>query len=87
MIFALSILITFTTVFLRAFQQKNVAGGHYKAMAATGFLIAAVEVSGVLVVSTAGWWAMLTAGLGGAIGVVLAVLLHDRIMPPKCVGK
>lgn len=69
---------SFFLVFLRAMQQQNVAGGHYMAAAVTPFAIAAAEVASVLFVVRTGWGAVPIVGLGGALGVCLAMAVYRR---------
>ena len=73
------VLATFVSVFGRAIQQLNVVGGHYVAAALTPFLIAAGDVSLVLLVVDRGWWSIPFSGLGGAIGAVSAMWLHGAV--------
>jgi len=70
---------TAALVFLRAFQQQNVAGGHYAAAAITSYLMAAAEIGMVLSVIEFGWAAVPWIGTGGAIGVTGAMVLHRRV--------
>lgn len=69
---------SFALVFLRAMQQQNVIGGHYLAAALTPFAIAGAEVASVIFVVRTGWDAIPAVGLGGAIGVCLAMWLYRR---------
>lgn len=71
---------TFISVFGRAIQQLNVVGGHFVAAALTPYLIAAGDVAVVLLVVDAGWWSIPWAGTGGALGAVLAMILHRRFI-------
>lgn len=79
MIFFISVIVTFGIIFLRAFQQKNVANNQYLLIGVTGFLIAALEVSGIQIALTGGFAIALTAGIGAAIGATSAVWLHNRL--------
>ena len=74
-------IISFATaalVFFRALQQLNVTGGHYFAAALTSFGIAAAEVTVILMAIKYSWIAIPWMGVGGAIGVTLAMSLHRR---------
>jgi hypothetical protein len=75
----LLILTTATLVFLRAFQQQNVMGGHYLSAALTSYAIAFAEVAVIVGIVTAGWSAVVWVGTGGAIGVTTAMLAHGFI--------
>ena len=68
-------------VFLRGMQQQNVIGGHYLAAAVTPFAIAAAEVASVLYVVKIGWSAVPVVGVGGSIGVCLAMFVYRRRRP------
>ncbi len=69
----------FALIFLRAFQQLNVVGGHYWLAAATSFAIATAEVAVVLQVVAYDWAAIPWVGLGGAAGVTAAMAAHKII--------
>lgn len=70
---------TAALVFLRAFQQQNVIGGHYLAATLTSYGMAAAEIAVVLSVVEHGWDAVAWIGTGGAIGVTLAMATHRRL--------
>jgi len=70
---------TFIAVFARGLQQQNITGGHYIAAALTPYLIAAGDVSVVLLVVDAGWWSIPWSGTGGALGAVSAMALHRAV--------
>ncbi len=67
-------------VFLRAFQQKNVAGLYYKMAVVTSYLLAVTEVTMVITVVGLGWSSIVVVGTGGAIGVVLAMKYHSTLI-------
>jgi hypothetical protein len=66
-------------VFLRAWQQQNVTGGHYISAIFTSYGIAAADVVVVLSVVKYGMVAIPYIGTGGAVGVTAAMILHRRI--------
>lgn len=82
----------FATTFLRGFQNKNVAGGHKRMAAVFGFAMAMCDIVTISLVgavavnaATSGdhSFGMLTAiagGAGSAIGWVLSMVIHDRVM-------
>ena len=70
---------SFMLVFMKAFQAKNVIGNHYISAFLTSFAIAVGEVGVIVSGATLGWSAVPYIGIGGAIGVVFAMLLHSRI--------
>jgi len=71
---------SFLKVFLRAFQQQNVTGGHYFLASITPFFIAVAEVAVVIAIVNIGWSSVLWIGAGGAIGVTSAMLLHRKMI-------
>lgn len=70
---------TFALVFLRGIQQQNVIHGQYLLAAVTPFALAVAEVASVVWVVEVGWPAVPWVGLGGALGVTLAMFLHRRL--------
>jgi hypothetical protein len=67
----------------RALQTQNVVGGHYAAAAVTPYLIAAGEVGMVSAIVVDGWHTWPWIGTGGALGSVLAMWLHRRLLPRR----
>lgn len=82
----------FTTTFLRGMQNKNVAGGHKRLAAVFGFAMAMCDivtislVGGVAVAAASsgdhsfGIYTAIAGGTGSAIGWVLSMVIHDRVM-------
>ena len=70
---------SFVLVLTRAFQQKNVIHDLHIPAFFTSFLIATGEVGVIMSGVQYGWSAVPYIGLGGGIGVVLAMILHKRI--------
>lgn len=68
-------------VFLKAFQQRNVAFMHYGAVMPTSMLMAATEVYVIGSVATSGWhWPLVIAiGAGAGAGAMGAMWLHHRM--------
>lgn len=81
---------SFLFVFLKAFQQRNVAFDNFVAVIPVSLLMASVEVFTVTKVAAAGWSVgiVLAIGLASGSGAVAAMLLHRRIFfndkEPKC---
>ena len=75
-------LATFIRVFLLAFQQQNVMHQYKWWAAFTSYGIALADVIVVLGVVDRGLETVPYIGTGGAIGVVMAIVLHKRIR--KC---
>lgn len=82
-LFMLSFSITFSVVFMKSFQVKNMVAGKYLPMAIIGAIIGASEVLAAQTSVAGGRWIMVTGALGSSIGIVLAVALHDRIFRVK----
>ena len=74
------LLATFMLVFLRGIQQQNVIHRQYAWAAITPYAIACAEVASVLLVVQTGWSAIPWVGTGGAIGVTLAMFVHEKWM-------
>jgi len=75
-----ALIATAALVFLRAIQQQNVQHRLRLAAALTSFGLAAAEAGLVLAIVDTGWAAVPWIGAGGAIGVVLAIETHHRVM-------
>ena len=70
----------FLYVFVRAFQQRNVAFKHYAWIVPTSYVMAIFDVFIIVFVSHAGWSLPVVAanGTGGALGCLSAVYAHNR---------
>ncbi len=70
----------FGYVFVRAFQQRNVSGGHYLWIVPTSYAMAMLDVFIVVFVAHAGWHlsVVLANGTGGCFGALAGVFLHKR---------
>lgn len=77
-ILASSLAASFIAVGLRGFQQKNVQGNHYKLVFLTSYGIAAGDVVSIGFIAKFGWIMAFTTGTGAALGMVLAMWMHDR---------
>lgn len=73
-------LITFITVFLLAFQQQNVVGGHYKMAVLTSFAIGFTQFYTYRLAAFGDPFDWVYMSLGGAVGVVLSMYLHKRVL-------
>lgn len=73
----------FLFVFLKAFQQRNVAFDNFIAVIPVSILMAATEVFVVAKVASTGWHpgVVLSIGLASGGGAVSAMLLHRRLFP------
>lgn len=72
---------SFVFIFLKAWQQRNVAFDHYWWIVPTSLLMAVVEVYVIANVATRGWHLPLVVavGLGSGFGALAAALLHKRM--------
>lgn len=70
----------FAYVFVRAFQQRNVAFAHYWWVVPTSLLMAVFDVFIITFVARQGWSVaiVLANGGGGALGCLSAIYLHKR---------
>lgn len=83
--YILLFLSTFVFIFLRAFQQRNVAFDHYAWIIPTSFAMATVEVYIVAMVAHNGWGVPIVGvmGFGGGTGALAAALFHKRYIGRK----
>lgn len=75
--------LTFTSVFLRGFQHKNVIGDHRKSIFVTSYLMAVCDVLFIGLVSQKGWSVCFAAGTGAALAMIAAIMLHDKLLKTK----
>lgn len=75
----------FAFVFLKAFQQRNVAFDHYWPVLPISWCMFATEAYVITVIASRGWDFAFIAAVGTAAGVgaMLAMLLHKRIFRSK----
>lgn len=78
-IYILSALAAFTLAFAKAFQTKVIISGNRRLAFCVSMLITSCEVATVSFVVQVGLWVLLTAGVGGAAGVVCAMTFHRRL--------
>lgn len=78
--YLLQFVVALCTVGLKGFQHKNVQYNHYKLVGVTSFLMAVGDVASVGLIVHNGWWSIIPAGAGAAIGMVGSMLLHDRLL-------
>jgi hypothetical protein len=69
---------TLAMVFLMAFQQQNVIGGHYVPAFFTSYSIAVAQYFLYNAIVVSDYWGILQMGTGGTIGVLSSMYLHRR---------
>lgn len=74
---------SFIFIFLKAFQQRNVAFNQFAWVIPCSLAMAVVEVYVIASVVMKGWHLplVLAIGLGAGIGAMCAMLLHNRMFP------
>ena len=82
-LYAISVVFSFCSVFLKGFQYKNVIGGHTRSIAVTSFAMAAFDVVAISIVIKGDWTIAISAGTGAAIGMIASIKFHDRVFGPK----
>ncbi|MNE08376.1 hypothetical protein D3C87_1106340 [compost metagenome] len=78
LIYCASTLTTFSLAFVKAFQSRNIVLGHYRAAFVTSWGVSTLEVTSVGLVVLGGWWIILSSGIGGSIGTLVAMHTHER---------
>lgn len=77
MTYLLSFLCSFAFIFLKAFQQLNVVHRQYWFVVPTSMAMATCEVAVIALVAKNGWgWLVLSTGVGGGFGCVVAMYFH-----------
>jgi len=71
----------FLFIFLKAFQQRNVAWLNYGFVLPLSVGMAAAEFYVIHRIAEIGWtwWAVLGGGLGAGLGALSAMYLHEKI--------
>jgi hypothetical protein len=80
---AWGVLASFIGIFLRAFQQQNVVGAHYRSAALTSYGLAVSDVATIGLISTHGWHMVPWIGTGAAVGVVASMYVHRKLFKRK----
>ncbi len=74
----------FVLVTLKAIQQQNVVGGHYKLVIPVSYGMALCEVAILLYVTATRDWAMaLPIGTGAGLGAVLGMFIYRKYIKRK----
>ena len=83
MIYITAFFVPLIYVFLRVFQQRNVAHKEILSMVLTSFGITAFEILSITLIVSKGWELFVPLGAGGAVGSVAAVYFHDYLKNRK----
>ena len=74
-------LASFIFIFIKAFQQLNVVGGHYYWVLPTSLAMAGAEATVIIkVAAIASIWVAVPMGFGGGAGAMLAMYLHKKFI-------
>ena len=79
----LAFVISFLAIGMKAFQQKNVTGHHIKAVVFTSYLMTFTDIFFIGLVTKYGWELAFSSGTGAALGMISAMLLHNRFIGEK----
>lgn len=86
--FAIAFAVTFTSVFLKGLQYKNVQHDMYGHVFVTSFGMAALDFTIIKFISGTTTWTMaLFCGAGAAFSMVFSMWFHKRIMLKTSVKK
>jgi hypothetical protein len=72
--------VSFVAIGLKGFQQKNITGHHIKATIVTSYLMSLTDILFIGLVAEYGWQLVFSSGTGAALGMVTAMVMHDRYM-------
>jgi hypothetical protein len=76
-------LATFLLSFVKAFQTMNFIKRHRLSAVITSWGISTLEISTVTFTVMGGWAMIIPAGIGGSVGVLVAMTFHDRVFKPS----
>jgi hypothetical protein len=79
----LAFTVSFIAIGMKAFQQKNVTGHHYKLVAITSYVMTLTDITFIGLVAQHGWDLVLSSGTGAALGMISAMALHKRFVGEK----
>lgn len=82
--YAIAFAVTFTSVFLKGIQHKNVQHDMIWSIGATSFCMAALDFAIIkFIAGTTTWTMVFACGAGGAFGMMSAVVVHKRWLNRK----
>lgn len=71
--------VSFTRIALRGFQTKNIHGNHYRTAFCLSWFMTATEIFVVSAIAIDGWACFFPVALGGALGVIVSMWLHNKL--------
>lgn len=73
---------SFVFIFLKAWQQRNVAFDHYLWIVPTSLAMAIAEVYVIANIAVKGYslWLVLSVGLGSGLGALISAWCHKRFL-------
>lgn len=78
MYFVTAFLVSFTYIYLKAWQQINVVQKRYKSVPVVAMLMALCEVTTVGLIVHTSFWLFIPIGIGGALGCLLSMWRNHR---------
>lgn len=79
--FVVAFAITFSSVFLKGLQHKNVQHDMYSSIFFTSFFMASLDFAIIkFIADTTTWTMALFCGGGGAFGMITSVWIHKRLL-------
>jgi len=82
--YAIAFAVTFTSVFLKGIQHKNVQHDMILSIGATSFCMAALDFAIIkFIAGTTTWTMVFACGAGGAFGMMSAVAVYKRWLMRK----
>jgi hypothetical protein len=82
-IYLLAFFVPLVHVFLRVFQQRNVANKEVFLMALTSYGITAFDILSVTIIVSKGWEIYLPLATGGALGSIAAVYFYEYLVTKR----
>jgi hypothetical protein len=79
----LAFAVSFIAIGMKAFQQKNVTGHHYKLVVITSYVMTLTDIIFIGLVAQHGWELAPSSGTGAALGMISAMALHKRFVGEK----
>lgn len=75
----LAFITTFTSVFLKGFQHKNVISGHLKAIVFTSYLMSLCDAIFIKIIIDGKYEIIFSSATGASLGMYISVKFHSEI--------